>query len=441
MKRNRPWSAALGALPEPLLLMAILTGGLVTLRGFLAHGYLPQPFIWDPQDTFMDWFNPAWWAHHEGAYSVWRAVYPPLSFALLKYLSIDRCYVTSPFAARDCDYVSIAAILISYAVAIGLTWLSLRRVQPSRAGVRTVAIAFGYPGLFTLERGNLLILCYIALVVAFGSIAKGRLPRALAAGMMINFKPYMVVPTMALAITRNWRMLEFACLATIATYLMSWAIVGGGSVLEIASNTANWVVMTGMDPLVEVYYSTSFNNLFGLVDRGLPILRFVPSRGYDNFLLVATLSMRIAIGLGLAALAAAWLQPRAVPETRLVLILLLISLISRSPGGYTELFVVYLVFLEPWHRAGPIIAIAAAYLINIPADIVLSYLPNVKTWSWLTQHAVTGQFGIAVGQFARPFGLMLILAVLALDTIWQSVQAHRSHAPTLGLAHPVQVAT
>ena len=28
--------------------------------------YLPPPFVFDINDTFMDWFNTAYWAHNPG---------------------------------------------------------------------------------------------------------------------------------------------------------------------------------------------------------------------------------------------------------------------------------------------------------------------------------------------------------------------------------------
>ena len=148
----------------------------------------------------------------------------------------------------------------------------------------------------------------------------------------------------------------------------------------------------------------------------------------------------IVSGVGVMILALPFPRGTTFGSTNFALILLLMSLVSRSPGGYTEFFVAYLVFLEPWRRVGPIIAITTTYLISIPADLILSYLPDVHSASWLTQHAVTGRFGIALGQFARPFGLLLILLVLALDTIWQVALAHRRHFPSLGLVPSTRTA-
>jgi len=53
-----------------------LIGAVLILLGLLrvymlvnSNGYLPAPFVFVVSDTFMDWFNTAFWAHNGGAYS------------------------------------------------------------------------------------------------------------------------------------------------------------------------------------------------------------------------------------------------------------------------------------------------------------------------------------------------------------------------------------
>ncbi|MFM9937483.1 MAG: glycosyltransferase 87 family protein [Novosphingobium sp.] len=422
-------------LPELVLLLLVLASFVSLVRTFLVTGYLPQPYIWDPQDTFMDWFNTAYWANHWGAYSVWRSIYPPLSFFVLRVFSISSCYATSPFAARDCDWLSITAILTSYVAAIAVSYLALRRNDPRTAVMRTLAIAFGYRSLYALERGQLLIMCYIGMVVAFGFFAASRPVRAIAAGLMINFKPYMLVVTLAWGIRREWRQLELAAIATVLIYLATWAAVGGGSLAELIANTINWITFTGGDVVGEIYYSTSFNGLFGVIDRGaFPVLRYFRSDTYDTFRFVMKTVMAAAQLTGIVALLLAWLQPRAVPLTRLACIALLISLTNRSPGGYTEMFLMFLVFMEPWRGFARITAITIIYLNALNIDWQLSTLPAVHMIAWLSGKAVTGQFGIAIGQFTHPLGLLVVLMLLSLETIREVTLAYRTQRPQLSLA-------
>lgn len=429
-------------LPEFVLLLLVLASFAWLVRSFLQTGYLPQPFIWDPQDTFMDWFNTAYWANHWGAYSVWRSIYPPLSFFVLRLFSKSSCYVTSSFAARDCDWLSITAILVSYVAAIAVSYLALRRNDRRTALMRTLALAFGYRSLYALERGQLLILCYLAMVVAFGFYAASRPVRAIAAGLMINFKPYMLVVTLAWGIRRDWRQLELAAVATVVIYLATWAAVGGGSLTELLANTFNWITLTGGDVLGEIYYSTSFNGPFGVIDRGaFPVLRHFRSDTYETFRFVIKTAMAVAQLAGVVAMLLAWLQPRAVPVTRIASIALLISLTNRSPGGYTEMFVMFLVFMEPWRGFARITSITIIYLNALNVDWQISTLPPIHTFAWLSGKAVTAQFGIAVGQFTHPVGLLVVLLLLSLETIREATLAYRTHRPQLSFAPTLGAAT
>ena len=91
-----------------LLVAASLGAALLFFGG---NGYLPQPFVFDTNDTFMDWFNTAYWANNPGAFSVWRTIYPPLSFAFLDLTTLPGCYLYSPFYARDCDWLARTTII------------------------------------------------------------------------------------------------------------------------------------------------------------------------------------------------------------------------------------------------------------------------------------------------------------------------------------------
>lgn len=415
---NSARSAGKGQLLIETGLLALILAGVVHIVWFFMNRhYLPQPFVWDPQDTFMDFFNVAFWAHREGIYSVWRAVYPPLSFALLKFVSVPSCYVSTSFAARECDVTGLGFIVLSYAGALLVSYRALRHVRPEVAGWRILALGLGLPGLFVFERGNLLILCQLCLAIVVVPELGRRWSKALLAGVMINLKPYLVLPTLSWAMRNDWRQLELAGIATLGIYLTTWAIVGAGSPIELMENTTNWVDQTGTDIVFEMYYTTSFNNMFGVVDRGFPILRYLPSEVFEQFraivellLIAAQASAVVAIGLGV------W-RPRELPQARFALLLLLVSMVGRSPGGYSEFLVVFLIFLEPWDRWLPRIAIVLAYLISIPYEHLISALPPVNTASWLSGQSVTATFGIGASQFLRPMALLLILLALSWDTI------------------------
>jgi hypothetical protein len=418
---------------EWLLALGVLASLAHTAAFLLTDGYLPQPFVFDTNDTFMDWFNTAFWANRPGAYDVWRSIYPPLSFVFLDLTTLPGCYLSSPFHARDCDWLARATITIFYLLDVALVAIAFRNADPRTAWPRTLAFGLGLPLLFTLERGNLILVALAAFVIAYGPITASRGARALATAITINFKPYLVLPALAHVLRREWRALELAGIASIALYLATLAWVGSGSPAELAANTANWVSFVAGQVWNEVNYSTSYAPLLLMRESQLPLLEFVPSRlieGIEAAVPVAIQSTRL---IALAALAAAWLQPRAATQARIAAILLGTYLTGQSPGGYTQAFLLFLVLLEP-ARGGAALAVAAAYLLCLVGDWPLASVLDLKLDSWLTGRPVAPQFGITLGQFARPGLVILIVWALALDTIAQVARAHRTHRPLLGLA-------
>ena len=420
-------------LPEIVLMLAVVASVAWTALRFHQTGFLPQPFVFDTNDTFMDWFNTAYWANHAGAYDVWRSIYPPLSFVFLDWTSLPGCYLSSPFYARDCDWLARAVILGFYLLDIALVWLSFRRADPRTAPMRTLAFAFGLPLLFTLERGNLILVAFACFVLAHGPLGIAPRWRALAGAATINFKPYLLLPVLAKALKRDWRGLELAGLATIALYLVTLALVGSGTPGEIAANTANWVVYQGGQVWNEIHYSTSYAPLLQVRNAQIPVLDFVPSRTVETIETIVPLLIRISQGVAVLALAAAWLQPRALPPHRIATILLGAFLVTQSPGGYTQTFLLFLVLLEPWRGVGPITAIVCAYLLCLVADWPLSTVLDLSLESWLGGRPVSPSFGLAIGHFVRPGLVILILWSLALDSIVRVVRAHALHRPSLGL--------
>ena len=97
---------------EALGAVLVLLGLLRVYMLFNSNGYLGPPFVFDVGDTFMDWFNTAYWAHNHHAYDVWRTIYLPLSFVITGALGDPRCYADAPYDARDCDVLGIVVILL-----------------------------------------------------------------------------------------------------------------------------------------------------------------------------------------------------------------------------------------------------------------------------------------------------------------------------------------
>lgn len=417
---------------EYALMLAVVASVASAAWWFVRTGYLPQPFVFDTNDTFMDWFNTAFWANRPGAYDVWRSIYPPLSFVFLDLTTLPGCYLSSPFHARDCDWMAHGTIAAFYLLDVALVAIAFRRTDPATALPRTIAFALGLPLLFTLERGNLILVALAAFVVAYGPVTRSPAWRALAIAATINFKPYLLLPSLAQVLRREWRPLELAGIATILLYCATLAWVGAGTPTELASNTANWVTFVAGQVWNEVNYSTSYAPFLLMRESQLPLLTFISSRLVEGIETTVPVVIRATQLIALAALAAAWLQPRALTQARIAAILLGAYLVTQSPGGYTQVFLLFLVLLEPW-RGGASLAIVAAYLLCLVGDWPLATVLELSTQSWLSGRPVNPSFGLTMGHFARPGLVVLIVWSLSLDAILRVALAHRDTRPVLGL--------
>lgn len=419
-------------LVEYLLTIAVLASVIGVAHFFITRHYLPQPYVSDVNDTFMDWFNTAYYANRPGAYDVWRSVYPPLSFVFLRLFSVHACY-GNPFNARDCDWIGTATMLVAYVADCLLAAAAFRRRDRSTALPRSLAFALGLPLLFALERGNLILICLIPYILVYGELLGSASARALAIATTINFKPYLLVQALALAVRRDWRALELAGLATLSLYLTMLMLFGSGTVGELLANTRLFATFVSGQFWTQAYYSTSYSSLLMVRDSPFPILAFVSSQVVDTLLWLIP-GLIVATQLAAAAgLVAAWLQPRAIGLVRNVTLLTGAFLVTQSPGGYAFVFLVFVVFLEPGRRPGQIVALAAAYLLSIHFESVITNVIDTNSVSWLSGQRVHVSFGLAVGQFVRPGLVVLIVWALSIDTLTLSLLAHRQTRPSLGL--------
>lgn len=406
---------------EAFLAISVGAGLLWSIGHLIIFKYLPTPFFYEPQDTWMDWFNTAYWAHQPGAYDTWGTIYPPLSFVVLKLLTFGGCYpFAEQYSARDCDIYGVATLHVSYLVNIVLIAWTFVKIDRRTALPRAFALAAGLPMLFALERGNIILLTFTCLLLAYGPIVHSARWRWIFAALAINFKVYLVGTLFAQLARRRWRWFEGATLATLIVYLLSMAVIGAGAPWELISNIINYSGGFQAASVLDLLYASTYHPLLSLLKGdGFPVLTFLGSKEVELVSLVLPLVIYAVVGLiGVAALAATF-RPEQVPMHRLVFLSIAAALITSEAGGYTQIFLILFVFMEPWRGFGRCYAIIVAYILCIPGEIPISYVPSVVRDSYLGGTTVTAQYIVGVGPFLRP-GLILSLAVaLSLVTLRQ----------------------
>lgn len=415
--RGRPW-------PE-IVLAAIILGGIVYCAGFgLLYKYLPPPFFFEPNDTFADWFNPAFWARQEGAYDTWRAIYPPLTFVFLRFLGIDRCYPNArPYegsaglAARDCDWVGLAALGLIFLLNFVLTWKTFRKIEPRTAPMRTICVALGVPMLVALERGNLLLVAYTCILLALGPLVGSARLRWLFAGLAVNFKIYLIAAVVPLLLKRRWLWVEWALISMALVYLASLAAFGHGTPGEIYANISEFSTQRAAQ-ILDPWSAFTYDPLLSVIETGVfPMSSIIGSAWVDRLeILLPSLTIFTQL-LIVAAAAAIWMSPELYPPYRAVSLGVMMALITSESGHYTLVFVSLFVLMEPWRGFGRIWAIVMCYVLAFPFDIPIDWLPESARDVYFESTTIMISNQITLGPFIRPLLTMTISWALCLTTL------------------------
>jgi hypothetical protein len=401
---------------EPLLLLLIAVGLADTASVFLRNGFFPPPANYDTMDNFMDWFNPAYWANNQGAYDVWGTVYPPFAFVFLRIFSLKSCYIDGPFSGRSCDWLGMSALFGFYLANIIIIFFCYRLHDKRTALMRWAALSFGLPMIFAVDRGNLIVPCFTCFALGHGRLLRSARLRWLAVAMSINFKPYLLGAVVPLVLKRRWRWFEGAMVATVLVYVVSWAVLGVGSPMELIHDTFAFENVGGNAPLAATFYGSSYASLSALL-RSVPLTTFVGSRLVEFVDPLPMGFIRFGQAAVLVAFLAAALRPRAVTTFRLTALAVAVALSTVEVGSYAQVFLLFLVFLERWKGIAVSIALICAYLLCVPIDhIAVSLYHQIKP-AYLSGRTVDYDLGVTFGMFIRPGLILMIQYALAAATV------------------------
>lgn len=407
--------------PELLFLIPIVCGNVFTGWYFIEFGYLPQPYFYEPGGVLMDFFSVATYGQNGDAYQVFTTIYPPLSFVLLKLTTWAPCYVDSGLEeARYCDYLGLGSLVGIFFINAVLIALTFRKIDKRTALPRTIALAFGLPMTYTLERGNLLIFCFTCMLLAYGPLVRSARLRWVFAGMAVNFKPYLIGTIFAQLLRRRWRWFEGAMLATILVYLVTFAAYGEGTLAQMYENITYYAGGFRGSSILDLWYPSSmipFRTLLEGGDVALDVSGELGSK-VTNMLRLTTIAVTVVTMASIfIAAAAAWWRPQVVPMYRLVFLSAAAGIVSGEVGGYTQILLLLFVFMEPWRGFGRILALLLAYVLSIPLDIQLGQILEVYRDSFLSGRWVASQYSLSVGILVRPLLVHIMIVALAMVTV------------------------
>jgi hypothetical protein len=178
------------------MILAIEIANIVYLSLFYYFNkYLPAPFVWDKNDTFMDFYNPLFWVLKDEFYTTYKSVYPPINYFFLKLFTfnLDSNSFSSSFQLREAKsnliyyLLAINALIIFLILKIG-DWREV--VIKSRILIWTVII-FSTPLLFATERGNLIFVSLLVLAIYIAT--ENIWVKVITFALLVNIKPYFII--------------------------------------------------------------------------------------------------------------------------------------------------------------------------------------------------------------------------------------------------------
>ena len=426
-----------GHLIEYILMVILLFCLTLTAYFFAANGYIPQPFYYIVDESLMDLYSTAIWAHHKGAYSIWHSVYPPLSFDLLRLVTNARCYAGDAAMARQCDPLAAVVLCGNCVVNAGLAFWSYRLSDSRTAIPRAVAVSLGLPMLYALERGNLLIPCFTAFVLGAGPLVRSPVWRTVFLAVSVNFKPYLLAVFLPAVARRDWRWLLGFGAAGLAVYLATFALEGAGTPMQLLTDMGGYAGGKHDAWWANLYYSTSY----------WPVVRVLASHGAFasgfspgvaaacGFVIVG--AMRLVQLGSLICMLCAIARPAGVDARRFMALYaaLILTTVTNGSSGYTLIFLFFLIFFEPWRGPVRIAILLSTYLLCLPVDWAFWPVIGGPAHSFLGGRDVMVSYGVSVGQILRP-GLLLViqfgLIALNLQDIWAG--ARKPVAPIIAPA-------
>ncbi len=373
-------------------------------------GYLPQPFVPDVNYPLIGLFETAFWAHSPQTYGVGASIYPPLSFLLLRVLTNKACYAVSPAAGRDCDVGALALAPALFLLAAVLVYRTFRANAVPRPLTRTAALMLSLPMLYALECGNLILAAFCSFVVAYRRLPRATGVRAAALALTINLKPYLLLLLAPAVQQRRWLWVLAVSALSAGLYFLTVLMIGGGGPLQLIRNLLIYGGQVEHRVWNDFYYSTSYWPLVKLLElRPAWLDDWSPVQAHVAALTLRIL-MHVAQGLAVAAFVVACLRSKPLPSGRLAAMLLATVLATLTTGqsGYVQIFLLFLVLMDPWEDRLAGFRLTVAYILCLPADLVIAPVFHGSAWSYLGGRQVVADFGLSVGQLLRP-GLLIAL--------------------------------
>jgi hypothetical protein len=383
--------------------------------------YLPHPFFIDKNDTFMDFFNPLYWATDPGRYTEWSSVYPPLVFIFLKFtklffLGFD--YHANSFEMRNSGATLIVIFVLSSLISLHLT-LNTNLFKNISAIYKACALLFflmSIPFLYTLERGNLIIFCLPILAHCYD---KKNLNKIISISVLINIKPYFVLLLIAFIIKNEWLNFMKSATLTIIIFIISGVLLDDNyvyfffSLLGFSGNNMIFDpdgLLTMASSITVFSYIEEWRQNFSVTD---PLWRIDFGLIYSSVIKKANITL-IFLVISFVIV----LRKKINFEQILSCLLLIIVNLSFSFGGYVILFyiLIFPFFLQSKSTNFGFMLIVIMFM---PLDLITVIdASSTERMLWLTHEVKAVPNILGAGSLLRPLMSLSLLFITA-QNLWK----------------------
>lgn len=413
-----------------LILVSEVLYFVYAVLAFHNKGWLPSPFYFDVSDTFMDFYNTAYWSYNEGRYDLWRSIYPMFSFLLGHYMTNPECVlkVQDAFELRSCDPRAIGYLFAAYLIGSALVAKVVIDTMGSKNKLSARILVFLFfwlsvllclPGLIAIERGNFIVFAFLAL--SFVAASHLGIVSAVCLAIAISLKQYLAVLLVVPYVKKQFGYVGLVLLGVVCLQSISMVFVPESHADLLLENMVGFNGSMAISFFDKMWNPTSIQAWVKVFDNATEVLKFLP---YDiaTFIGVA-MSLVVAINrlcfiAGILLLLNSGVQK--LEDSYLIFYLLLgLLVVTDSIGGYGLLLLVpfwgktfrYMRVVCPMAALG-IVVLYVPFEIPFsperPCDMFFSYLGNI---------ACDGYSKVTLGAYMRPIILMLLHLWMVLDFV------------------------
>ena len=375
-----------------------LTYILVSLE---SNGYLPAPFFYDKFDTFMDFFNVQYWTYDEGRYTEWQSIYTPFSFWIVSFFPyFDNGY--EPLMLREEGILYLIGLYVITTILI--LYFQSKSIMHSNK-IILIMLLLSTPFLFTLERGNLLFITLLVLLISSLNYKKLWIFSIFMA-MAISLKIYLIALLFIPLLNLHFSRIILTLLLAVFINIISANLLGESNwwlfmsnILEFSSNPKHYEWS---------YFTYSYQNILLAFTELNP--KYESIRFWSNFLtLLATFLFFLSVSIKYLLSSPFFREENR--NTLFLLLIMLIMIVVKNAGGYV--FILLFPFLSSviFNR----ISLYILLLLLLPIEIPFMTLDTITHESFISGQQVEVSRDVTSGMILRPLLFLILYYMISIN--------------------------